>query len=322
MDLQLAQKEIEESLRNVIFPATPKELYEPISYILSLGGKRIRPLSVLMGCDLFSQNYKDAMPAALAIEILHNFTLLHDDIMDNAPIRRGQPTVHQKWNTNIAILSGDVMQSYSYLMLNNLPQLHILKIAQIISSVSIGVCEGQQMDMNFEADTGVTVEQYLKMIELKTSILLGESLRIGAIIGGAEEKETSHLYEFGKNIGIAFQIQDDILDVFGNREKVGKRTGGDIVSNKKTLLLLYAFELANKDQKKELKRLMAEYGSEDEKVNKTKEMYLSLGVKEKAQNLMHSFHTNALKELKEIAVSNDRKKIIELFFTNLLKREY
>ena len=231
------QELIEKELQQIQFPDRPKNLYEPIRYMLAVGGKRARPVLVLMGCEVFNGNRTEAIPAALAIEVFHNFTLLHDDIMDNAPLRRSKPTVHNKWNNSIAILSGDAMFVKACELMMQVNDKQIRTVMDIFLRTSTEVCEGQQMDMSFEKEKNVSITDYLKMIELKTAVLLGCSLQIGAIIGGADEIQSKHLYEFGKNIGIAFQLQDDLLDVFGDAEKFGKQTGGDIISNKKTFLI-------------------------------------------------------------------------------------
>lgn len=227
------------------FEGTPKELYEPINYILSLGGKRLRPLLALMGCDAFGKNYQEALPIAMAVEVFHNFTLLHDDIMDAAPLRRGKPTVHTKFGTNVGILSGDVMMIYAYKFLHQLERKDLLPfIGDIFNQMAVEVCEGQQMDMNFETRRDVSLAEYVRMIEFKTSVLLAAALQMGALVGGATPTEARYLAAFGRHVGIAFQIQDDILDTFGDAAKFGKKVGGDIVQNKKTFLVLKTFEIA------------------------------------------------------------------------------
>jgi geranylgeranyl diphosphate synthase type II len=227
------------------FEGTPSELYEPVNYILSLGGKRLRPLLALMGCDAFDSDFRKALPIAMAVEVFHNFTLLHDDIMDAAPLRRGKATVHTKFGTNVGILSGDVMMIYAYKFLSKLENKGILpEVYTIFNQMAIEVCEGQQLDMNFERRQNVTLLEYVRMIELKTSVLLAAALEIGALVGGAKPDEARNLAAFGRHVGIAFQIQDDILDTFGDAEKFGKKVGGDIIQNKKTFLVLAALENA------------------------------------------------------------------------------
>ncbi len=229
------QQLIEQALKEKKYGSNPKELYEPMEYIMALGGKRLRPVLVYMGCSFFSDEVDKARHPALAVEIFHNFTLIHDDIMDNAPLRRNQSTVHVKWNANTAILSGDAMLVEAYQELCKCDVAIIPALLEIFNDTALKVCEGQQLDMNFESLRKVSIPQYLKMIELKTAVLLGASLKIGALVGGADEKSARVLYDFGKHLGIAFQLQDDILDVYANTEKFGKLQGGDIVANKKRI---------------------------------------------------------------------------------------
>jgi len=227
------------------FKRDPEELYEPLSYMLELGGKRMRPVLVLLGCEMFSREAERALPQAIAIELFHNFTLIHDDIMDKAPLRRGLPTVHEKYNSNIAILSGDVMLVYAYKNLIQCKKNLIEPVVTLFNQTAVEVCEGQQLDMNFENRNDVSVKEYLKMIKLKTAVLIGCSLQTGAIIGGASAKEAERMYHAGYHLGIAFQLQDDILDSFGDEKKFGKQTGGDIIQNKKTILLIETLNRAS-----------------------------------------------------------------------------
>lgn len=240
------------SLEELSWEREPQGLYAPIAYTLSLGGKRVRPALTLMACNLFSDDLTPAIQPALGIEIFHNFTLLHDDIMDKADIRRGKPTVHKYWNENTAILSGDIMQILAYVLISEAPAAHLKKVLDVFSRTAIEVCEGQQYDMDFENRETVDADAYLEMIRLKTAVLLGCSLYIGAIIGGANENDARNLYQFGVNIGIAFQLKDDLLDVYGNEENFGKKVGGDILCNKKTFLLIHAKKLAEGKIKLEL----------------------------------------------------------------------
>lgn len=300
----------------------PASLYDPIKYTLDLGGKRMRPLLTLIACDLFDGNVGDAVKPALGIEIFHNFTLLHDDIMDKAPLRRNQPTVHKKWNADIAILSGDTMfvQSFQYVM--QAPNSCLKEVMEVFTKTAIEVCEGQQMDMDFESQSNVSIPQYIKMIGLKTSVLLAGSMKIGAIIGGAREEDAHHLYEFGKNLGIAFQLQDDILDVFGNSDKVGKQSGGDIVSNKKTFLLLKALDMADRYKKEELQLWMHTTNvNPTEKIEAVKSIYEYLGVKSLAEAEMHKFYTKSLLHLNEIPCNETKKEQLKSFAKNLMQRE-
>src|SRR3978361_2125846 len=240
---------IEQALAELEVPQYPAELYEPIKYILSLGGKRMRPALLLMACDLFGGDVKKAISAALAIEVFHNFTLMHDDIMDNAPLRRGKTTVHERWNNNVGILSGDVMLIEGYKLMMQVDQPLLRPILNIFNETAVGVCEGQQLDMEFETRNNVGIDEYITMIRLKTAVVLGGALKIGALIGGASTADATLMHTFGEQLGIAFQWQDDILDVYGDPEKCGKQVGGDIISNKKTYLLLKALESAGHSQK-------------------------------------------------------------------------
>ena len=242
------QQQIEAALKDKKYGSNPKELYEPIAYIMSLGGKRLRPVLVFIATDMFDGDAAKALHPALAIELFHNFTLVHDDLMDKAPLRRNQPTVHEKWNNNIAILSGDAMMVRAYQELCLADPSMLPQLLEIFSDTAVKVCEGQQYDMNYESMTKVSIQQYIKMIELKTAVLLGGALKIGAVIGGAREEDAQRLYDFGKHIGIAFQLQDDILDVYADAAKFGKQKGGDIIANKKTYLLLKAIEMAESNR--------------------------------------------------------------------------
>jgi geranylgeranyl diphosphate synthase, type II len=247
-----AQSLIEKHIRTLSIPEQPAELYEPVKYILSLGGKRIRPALVLMSCDLFAGAVESALMPAMAIELFHNFTLLHDDIMDRSELRRGKPTVHMKYNGNIAILSGDVMSILASRLMNQAPGAILYTVHDIFTQTAMQVCEGQQVDMNFEQKLVVSEQEYLHMIELKTAVLIAASLKIGATLGGSSQKDADDLYEFGRSLGIAFQLQDDLLDTYGDPDIVGKKLGTDIVDNKKTFLMMKALENASSEQKKEL----------------------------------------------------------------------
>lgn len=301
---------------------TPVELYEPISYILELGGKRMRPVLLLMAAELFEGDIEKAMKPALGIEVFHNFTLLHDDIMDKAPLRRNQATVHEKWNSNIAILSGDTMFVKSFQLMMETESKYLKEVLEVFSKTAIEVCEGQQLDMNFETQSNVSIEDYLHMITLKTAVLLAGSLQIGALISGAKNEDAHHLYEFGKNIGIAFQLQDDILDVFGDAEKFGKLVGGDILSNKKTFLLLKALELAKDETSVELNSWISktEYVPAD-KITGVKAIYKKLAVKEIAESKMNEFHLKAMNHFDSLSVSVEKKAKLLQFAESLLVRD-
>jgi geranylgeranyl diphosphate synthase type II len=322
--ISLYQQQIELALEEKNYGSNPKELYEPISYIMSLGGKRMRPVLVLMACDFFDGDTSKAIHPSLAIELFHNFTLVHDDIMDKAPLRRNQPTVHEKWNGNIAILSGDAMMVKAYQELCKADTTILPKLLDIFSETALKVCEGQQFDMNYETSSKVSIPQYIKMIELKTAVLLGGALKIGAVIGGAVEEDAERIYNFGKHIGIAFQLQDDILDVYADTEKFGKQKGGDIISNKKTYLLLKALEIAegNRYMKEELQQwIHAPQFNPTEKVEAITNIYNFLNVKELAQKEMQKQYGLALTFLKDIPVNETKKQALIDFADSLMVRE-
>lgn len=301
---------------------TPVELYEPMQYILSLGGKRLRPLLAYLGNDLFNGNLSDAHPAALAIEIFHNFSLVHDDIMDKAPLRRGKATVHEKWNSNIAILSGDGLLVKAYEELIKAKPEQIKKLIEIFNKTAIEVCEGQQLDMNFENLNEVSTDEYVRMITLKTAVLLGAALKMGAITANADDSDTENIYEFGKNIGIAFQLQDDILDVFGNPEKFGKQIGGDIISNKKTWLLIEAKKQASDTLKDQLNYwIHINKFNPSEKVSAIKSIYEKLNIKEQAEKEIINYYQSALRHLSKINADDNKKQTLEVFAKALLNRE-
>jgi geranylgeranyl diphosphate synthase type II len=302
------------------FPKEPQSLYAANNYFLGLGGKRIRPLMCLMGNELFDEIHVDAWHVATAIELFHNFTLIHDDIMDAAPLRRGLETVHYKYGSNTALLAGDVMLVVAYEYLNKISSSYIKAIISLFSKTAKQVCEGQQLDMDFEKTTNVSLNDYLKMIELKTSVLLAASLQMGAIIGGAGEGNCNHLYEFGKSLGVAFQIQDDYLDAFGDPEKFGKASGGDIKQNKKTFLLIHALETANADQKQELNNLLAE--DSNDKIQRVLKIFRDCNVGEWAKELKQQYFDKALYHLDEIAVLSARKKPLLEIADFLVQRDY
>jgi len=318
------QEKIEAELKKIQYGTHPKELYEPIEYIMSLGGKRMRPVLVLTACDLFDGDTDKAISPAIAIELFHNFTLVHDDIMDNAPLRRGNKTVHEKWNNNIAILSGDAMIVKAYQEICKSDTSILSALLDVFSDTAIKVCEGQQMDMNYEKLSKISILQYIKMIELKTAVLLAGALKIGAIIGGAREQDTNALYEFGKHIGIAFQLQDDILDVYANADKFGKQRGGDIIANKKTYLLLKAMEMAenNRYMKEELQQwIAAPEFNPSEKVEAVTNIYNFLNVKELARNEMKKHYDSAIQSLQTIPAAEEKKETLIAFANSLMVRE-
>jgi geranylgeranyl diphosphate synthase, type II len=301
------------------FPKEPSSLYEPNRYFLQLGGKRIRPVMCIMGNELFDEINKDAWKVATAIELFHNFTLIHDDIMDKAPLRRGMETVHTKFGESTALLAGDVMLVAAYDYLNKISGKYSFAIFDIFNKTATEVCEGQQLDMDFEKLPEVSMEEYLHMISLKTSVLLAASLKMGAVLGGAGERNQDLLYEFGRKLGLAFQVQDDYLDAFGDPEKFGKQVGGDIKSNKKTFLLIRALETASPGQKKQLLDLMK--GNENGKVDKVVSLFKECKVDEWANQLKDRFVTEAYEHLEDVAVLSKRKEVMKQLACYLTQRQ-
>ena len=313
-------KEFGTIFANRHFPSEPFSLYDSATYFLELGGKRIMPVLCLMGNELFNTINPDAYSVATAIELFHNFTLIHDDIMDKAPLRRGMQTVHQKYGEPTALLSGDVMLVVAYDYLNKVKSQYIHRLISIFNRTAKQVCEGQQMDMDFEKQEHVELNEYLKMIELKTSVLIAASLQLGAVLGGAQEGNQRHLYEFGKNLGMAFQVQDDYLDAFGDPEKFGKQVGGDIMSNKKTFLMIHAREVGSASQLAQLKALANE--DSRDKVSKTLDIFRASGVDKWAIDLKDKFLTEAFRHLDEIAVLSSRKQPLKELAHFLIQREH
>lgn len=301
------------------FDQEPKGLYEPCAYFLAAGGKRIRPVCCLMGNELFGDIHPDAWNVASAVELFHNFTLMHDDIMDRSDLRRGRETVHKKYGEASGILSGDVMLIIAYDYLNKIDSKLLPQTLSLFNKTAIEVCEGQQLDMDFEKMDHVNLDQYIEMITLKTSVLLAASLSMGAFLGGASKENCDKIYEFGKNLGIGFQVQDDFLDAFGDEKKFGKVIGGDIRRNKKTFLMLYAMENSNQNQKKELLRLMDE--NPMDKVERVLEIFEQVGVKQWALDLRNKYADAALKSLSEADVAEDRKLPLADLTDKLLNRE-
>ena len=302
------------------FPLHTQTLYDPAQYILQLGGKRVRPVCVLMGNELFGDVIEDAYHAATAIELFHNFSLIHDDIMDKAPMRRGMETVHQKYGESTALLAGDVMFVRAYEYLNKIHINNLQKVLHLFNETASAVCEGQQLDMDFENRDNVGFDEYVNMITLKTSVLLAASLQLGAILGGASEGNQRHLYGFGKNLGIAFQVQDDYLDVFGNPEKFGKQVGGDILSNKKTFLLIHAMETASAEEQLALKQLLK--GNAADKVQKVTAIFKNCKADNWAQELKNKYLQTALQHLEDTNVVSARKKPLMELAAYLIQREY
>ncbi len=311
---------LEKEIEAVKFPSTPSNLYNPLSYFLALGGKRMRPMATLIAGDLFGVSIEKTKFAALSIELFHNFSLIHDDIMDKAPLRRGKETVHEKWNENIAILSGDVLFVKAYELLSKNEIKYLPSLLACFNRTAIEVCEGQQLDMDFEQREDVTLDEYINMIRLKTSVLLGAAFEMGAIIGKASEKNIEKIYSFGVNLGIAFQIQDDLLDLYGEANKVGKQKGGDILADKKTILSILAKTHADESQKKEIIEIQQETNN-DRKVERSLQLFEILKIKEKCINVMNNFYTLALNSLEEIETSGSKDKFLALFKI-LQQRQY
>lgn len=311
---------IEKAIASVDLPNQPENLYEPIKYFLEIGGKRIRPALTMLSADLFNLDPNRVLNQALAVELFHNFTLIHDDIMDQAPVRRGKPTVHTKWNSTIGILSGDALliKAYQRLQLNSGEK--IGDLLHVFNNTALEVCEGQQMDMDFEERSDVSVAEYIEMIRLKTSVLLGAALEFGAIMAGATEADRKRIKDFGQHIGIAFQIKDDILDLYGDPEKFGKQIGGDIIANKKTILYLTATTQASIEQREILTQLR-ESSDPMKKVNRTRELFDHLKVKENCEERMRDHYTKALLCLDSIPVDDSRKKDVRQLAEYLIERD-
>ena len=319
--IEQLQSLVNKAINDTKYTEEPAELYEPISYLMQLGGKRMRPVLVLVSTELFGGQVEKALDAAIGIEIFHNFTLMHDDIMDKAPIRRGKATVHVKWNESAAILSGDVMFVEAYKLMIKVEDSILRDVLAIFSDTASGVCQGQQADMNFESRNDVSLEEYLEMIRQKTAVLLAGSMQIGALIGGAAKDQAELLYEFGENLGLAFQLQDDILDVYGDPEKFGKQVGGDILSNKKTFMLIKAKELATGNIADELNQWIETNDNPTAKVEAITNIYNQLKVRKLAESVMEDYVQTALYALDKIEVESDRKNLLRGFAEQLLIRE-
>ena len=311
---------IEENLQKIELPKSPADLYDPLRYFLTIGGKRVRPVLTLLAAELFGADKSEALPQALCIEVFHNFTLIHDDIMDEAPIRRNQPTIHAKWHQNAAILSGDVLFIKAYQLLADIDPAKLPEAFDLFNKTGIAVCEGQQYDMSFEERDDVSIHEYIEMIRLKTSVLLGCALTMGAIIANASEKDKKELYIFGENIGIAFQIQDDILDLYADSEKFGKQVGGDVMANKKTILHLTALSKATKEQIEISKQLRNESNIEL-KVSRTRALFDHLNVKEECKERMQEHYKIALAAMSRVSVPEENKKPLLELAKYLMDRE-
>ncbi len=317
---QLLDK-FETYLNQIEFPSEPELLYSPITYALAAGGKRLRPMLVMLSCQIFNERYEMSLPAAAAIEVFHNFTLLHDDIMDNAMIRRGKPSVHAKWGPNVAILSGDVMLIWAYRLLASLPAEHLPKIMASFNTMAIEVCEGQQYDMDYETKAKVSVVEYMRMIELKTSVLLGSAATIGAILGGASDEQCAVMNRFATEVGLAFQLQDDYLDSYGD-EQLGKAIGGDILEGKQTYLMNCAMSNATESQREILRLTHKDSAlSSDEKIKRIKALYDELDVPRKTLQQIKNHFEKALSILRKLDVEPARLEAISEFASSLLNRQ-
>ena len=321
MDLTSYQKEFLNYLENKEWIKEPKNLYEPIEYILQLSGKRIRPILTLMSADILSGEYKKALPAALAVEVFHNFTLVHDDIMDDAPLRRGQQTVHEKWNLNTGVLSGDAMLILAYQYFENYDPKTFQELAKLFSKTALEVCDGQQLDIDFETRNDVTIEEYINMIRLKTSVLVAAALKMGAIVAKSSEKDANLLYEYGLNLGLAFQLQDDYLDTFGDPETFGKQVGGDIIENKKTYLYLKALEIADESDQQKLEFFYKQKLEDNSiKIDEVKRIFERCDIPTLIQNLIQEYTALSFNSLKEMNISEENKEKLILFGTYLMAR--
>lgn len=313
---------VNDAVGSIIYPEEPKGLYEPIAYTMSLGGKRIRPSLVLMASDAFGKNAHKALAPSLGLELFHNFTLLHDDVMDKADVRRGKPTVHVKWNANTAILSGDAMLTMATQYIAKAPIEVLGEVMNLYNKTAMEVYEGQQYDVDFESRIDVTVDEYINMIRLKTSVLLGCACKMGAIIGGASVEDAQRMYRFGEYMGLAFQLQDDMLDVYGDEKTFGKAIGGDIMNNKKTFMLIKAFELAQGSDHAELVNwINAVNPDRVEKVAAVTDIYTRTGAKLAAEQLIEQYSAKALLTLEDINIDDDSKVAFKAFAEMLMKRQ-
>lgn len=299
----------------------PNNLYEPIRYILSLGGKRLRPVLTLMATEVFDVDCEKAIPAATAVEVFHNFSLIHDDIMDDAPLRRGNETVHEKWDLNTGILSGDAMLILAYQFFENYEPVVFRDLAKLFSKTALEVCEGQQYDVDFETRDDVTIPEYLKMIEYKTAVLVGAAMKMGAIVAETSTENANAIYDFGLNLGIAFQLQDDYLDAFGNPETFGKQVGGDIIENKKTYLYLKALEFSKAEEKEQLLHLFSIHPSDNtDKIQSVKQIFTQTGADAATQQAIQGFTLKAFQTLDKMNISEDKKAILKAFGNKLMSR--
>ncbi len=320
-NIEAYQKSFLSYLEGFTVNKEPKNLYEPINYILKLGGKRLRPVLTLMTSEVFDGSATEAMNAALSVEVFHNFSLIHDDIMDDAPLRRGKETVHEKWDLNTGILSGDAMLILAYQLFENYEPQIFRALAKLFSKTALEVCEGQQYDIDFETRNDVSIAEYLKMIEYKTAVLVGAAMKMGAIVAKASEEDQNLIYDFGRFLGVAFQLQDDYLDAFGNPETFGKQVGGDILENKKTYLYLKTLELGSDAEKSNLLEVMSDASIANEaKVEKVKALFNSSGAAEATQLAVKDYTQKAFSVLEKLNISDDKKQILQLFGEQLMNR--
>lgn len=316
------QSVINSHINEIKLPELPPNLYEPIRYMLSLEAKRLRPSLVLMGCNVYSESIQAAIYPALAVEVFHNFTLIHDDIMDRSDLRRNHPTVHVKWNSSVAILSGDAMLIKAYELMSHPSVVNLNQILPVFNETALKVCEGQQFDMDYEGCAGISIDEYLQMVEYKTAVLVAAALKIGALTGGAPDNDAGLLYQFGRNLGIAFQLQDDLLDVFGDSSVFGKVNGNDIVSNKKTILLIEALNSANRVKKAELLQWLGKTEfNRTEKIAAVKEIYMSLHLEKLINHKIAHYHETAVHHLELLQVTDEKKSELRNFSDYLIKRD-
>lgn len=322
MMIKQLQQQVEKAIADINWVQEPTGLYQPIDYVLSLGGKRIRPVLTLLACKLFSDDEKQALSTALAVEVFHNFTLLHDDVMDRADTRRGKPTVHKKWNDNTAILSGDAMLIKAYQLLQQAPADKLPILLDLFSKTAIEVCEGQQYDVDFENDLAVQLPQYIEMIRLKTAVLLAAALKMGAIIGGASLQDANALYDYGINLGLAFQLRDDYLDSFGDPAVFGKKIGGDICCNKKTFLMITALQTASEEQRKELLQWIGCTDStcHEQKIKAVLNIYQNLQIDIRCEEAIRAYFEKSVGSLKDVQLSDNKKDILIKFANDLMGR--
>lgn len=309
-------------LENKSITKEPRNLYEPISYILGLGGKRMRPVLTLMTAEVFNADYRKALPAAMAVEVFHNFSLVHDDIMDDAPLRRGNQTVHEKWDVNSGILSGDAMLILAYQYFEQYDPVIFVQLAKLFSKTALEVCEGQQWDVDFETRDDVAIHEYLKMIEYKTAVLVAAAMKMGAIIAETSGENANLIYEFGLNLGLAFQLQDDYLDAFGDPKTFGKQVGGDIIENKKTYLYLKAIAFSNEQQVSQLTQVFSERLDDNtDKINLVKEIFNNSGASKATQQAIEDYTFKAFGTLEKMNIGEDKKAMLRAFGENLMSRK-